>query len=344
MKPPARSDLVTVFIPAHNERDGILDSMQSVDDQSVKVHRKVVVADNCTDGTPDIVRGRPGWELYTTTDNAHKKAGALNQALGAELPEDGYVLVMDADSVLGPDFLENALREIDRGHDAVGGVFTGRGGGGFWGFCQRNEYERYRRDVRRLRGKTLCLTGTATLFSVEILREVAGSRESKTVYDRTALTEDFELTLRLKHLGAKIAAPHDCTLTTEVMETPRDLHRQRLRWKRGAIEALTKYGLTRHTAGHWGRQMVAGIGAAVTFAYISSIIFAAVTMTATVYPIWLAVTAVFILERVVSVRARGWRVSATAALLVPEMVFDVILQATHVHAWALALTRRKPSW
>ncbi len=119
------------------------------------------------------------------------------------------------------------------------------------GTLQRNEYARYARDVRRLKGKVLCLTGTATLFSVKALKEVAEERPTGDVYDVEVLTEDFELTLALKHLGYEVVAPKECTLTTEVMETWGDLARQRLRWKRGAVENLVQYGLTRVTLEHW---------------------------------------------------------------------------------------------
>jgi poly-beta-1,6-N-acetyl-D-glucosamine synthase len=72
------------------------------------------------------------------------------------------------------------------------------------------------------------------------------------VYDTSVLTEDNELTLALLHLGYKVVSPKGCRLTTEVMEPWRDLYRQRLRWKRGPIETLRDYGLTRVTARYRG--------------------------------------------------------------------------------------------
>jgi biofilm PGA synthesis N-glycosyltransferase PgaC len=74
---------------------------------------------------------------------------------------------MDADSVLAPTFTREAAQRLGEGVGGVGGVFTGRPGGGFVGMLQRNEYARYERDTARLKGKVLLLTGTATLFSGE---------------------------------------------------------------------------------------------------------------------------------------------------------------------------------
>ena len=55
------------------------------------------------------------------------------------------------------------------------------------------------------------------------------------------------------------------------MESWRDLYRQRLRWKRGAIENLRDYGLTRVTARYWGRQLFTFLGLVVTLAYLVSL-------------------------------------------------------------------------
>ena len=85
------------------------------------------------------------------------------------------------------------------------------------------------------------------------------------VYDTAVLTEDNELTLALLHLGYTVTSPEGCRLTTEVMESWGDLYRQRLRWKRGAIENLFDYGLTRVTVRYWLRQLMTLLGIVVTF-------------------------------------------------------------------------------
>jgi hypothetical protein len=133
------------------------------------------VRGHCTDGTAARAEAA-GAYVFETVDNSHRKAGALNQVLDILLPEltdEDAVLVMDADSVLAPTFVAEAKRHL---RDGVGGVFTGRSGGGFVGMLQRNEYARYARDVARLKGRVLVLTGTATLFSAKTLRHVVGAR------------------------------------------------------------------------------------------------------------------------------------------------------------------------
>jgi biofilm PGA synthesis N-glycosyltransferase PgaC len=351
-RPSGRGLLVTL-IPAHNEEETIGEAIRHLHEQESPPDVMVVCADNCTDETARKAEAA-GAHVFETVGNVHKKAGALNQALDHVLPElsdDDGVLVMDADSFLAPTFLAEAQHHLRDGVGGVGGVFTGRSGGGYVGMLQRNEYARYARDVARRKGKVLVLTGTATLFSVRTLRHVVQARADALlpgaahVYDTKVLTEDNELTLALLHLGYKVISPKGARLTTEVMESWGDLYRQRLRWKRGALDNLRDYGLTRVTVPYWLRQVVTFIGVMVTAIYLVSLIWSlSVEHTLHLQPIWLAVTGLFVTERVVTVRARGLRHMALAATLGAEMAFDFFLQGVHAKALWDALTNSERRW
>jgi cellulose synthase/poly-beta-1,6-N-acetylglucosamine synthase-like glycosyltransferase len=354
LRRPTGRGRVVALIPAHDEEDQIQAAIRSLREQEAPPDLIVVCADNCSDRTASLARAA-GAYVYETVDNEHKKAGALNQALDRVLPrlsDEDAILVMDADSVLAPTFLSEAASRLGDGIGGVGGVFTGRSGGGFVGMLQRNEYARYARDVSRLKGKVLVLTGTATLFSVATLRHVVWAREkgvlpggAARVYDTNVLTEDNELTLALLHLGYKVVSPKGCRLTTEVMESWRDLYRQRLRWKRGAIENLRDYGLTRVTASYWARQLVTFLGIVVTATYMLSVAYSlAVEGTVDVHPLWLTVTGIFVAERIVTVRARGPMQMALAGTLVVEMGFDFFLQGVHAKAIWDALMHNERTW
>jgi cellulose synthase/poly-beta-1,6-N-acetylglucosamine synthase-like glycosyltransferase len=363
------SGQITVLVPAHNEgtprrrtiraggsalaplREGIL-GLQA---QTNSVDRVIVIADNCTDDTVEIAR-QNGADVFETRDNTDKKAGALNQWLDehlSALPPDDLVLVMDADSVLAPDFVANALTYVDQGYDAVGGVFLGKPGGGLIGMYQRNEYARYARDVARKHGRTLVLTGTATIFTVDALQRVVAGRERGVipdtgavshVYDTKALTEDNELTFALLHLGMHIVAPSECRLLTEVMPTWEDLRRQRFRWKRGAIENNRHYGLTRHTLKYHALQWWSGVGIVVTAVYVATLIYLIAVRQVHLATFWLLITGVYVLERVVTVSARGRWQMALAGLLFVEMPYDITLQIVQAKAFFAALFRTKKSW
>ena len=352
--PAIEHALVIALIPAHNEEDQIADAIRSLQEQEAPPNMIVVCADNCTDNTAAIAEAA-GAYVFETVGNEHKKAGALNQALDRVLPalhDEDAILVMDADSILVPTFISEAQKHLRNGFGGVGGVFTGRSGGGFVGMLQRNEYARYARDVARLKGKVLVLTGTATLFSARTLRHVVWARAEGVlpgglaqVYDTSVLTEDNELTLGLLHLGYKVISPKGCRLTTEVMESWRDLYRQRLRWKRGALENLRDYGLTRITVRYWGRQILTLFGIVVTLAYLLSLTWSlAVDGAVHMHPIWMAVTCVFVAERLVTVRARGPVQMALAATVIVEMSFDIFLQGVHAKAIWDALLNNERNW
>ena len=332
---------ITVLIPAHNEEASLPFTLNSLEGQSRQPDRIIVVSDNSTDGTVAIGRER-GYDVIETVGNTHKKGGALNQVLrpllAAASPDDCF-LVMDADTQLGPDYLRVAARELDDDPDlaAVGGIFYGEGGHGLLGQFQRNEYARYSAEIRRRRGRVFVLTGTASVFRAEALLDVAGARGvyipglPGTVYDTSALTEDNEMTLALKSLGGTMMSPAECTVTTELMPTWRDLWRQRKRWQRGALENLSAYGITPGTARYWGQQVGIGYG---TVALTSAIVLMFITVVAVNtwvwFPFWVILGLVFWLERVITARGSGWRGVLLAALLIPELAYDVYLQVVFV--------------
>lgn len=346
---------ITALVPAHDEEHSLPETLASLRAQDPPPDRIVVIADRCTDGTAAVARAA-GVEVLTTVDNADRKAGALDQALGPLLPaltDDDLVLVVDADSALVPGFLATAVARLaaDPGTGAVGGVFTGRAGGGLVGALQRNEYARYAREVGRRRGVARVLTGTATLFRARVLREVAVARgrtlpgRPGAVYDPAALTEDNEITLAIRTLGHRTVSPRECVVVTEVMTTWADLWRQRLRWQRGALENLRSYGLTRVTAPYVVRQaaMYAGIVAVALF-LLATALFALRGDLGPPRGPWLGVTALFVVERVVTVRRRGVRAMLLAAPVVVEFSYDLVQQAVFLRAAADLLARRAAGW
>jgi poly-beta-1,6-N-acetyl-D-glucosamine synthase len=343
---------IIVLIPAHDEEATIGAAIASVSEQADCVY---VIADNCTDGTVEIARST-GADVIETEGNRDKKAGALNQVLARLLPslnDENFVLVMDADGALDDGFVAAAVEKFSKDSrlGGVSGTFRGGPGGGFVGMLQRNEYARYARDVRRLKGRALVLTGTAAMFRVSALRDVLAARNDGRlphgggqIYDTHVLTEDNELTLALLHIGWRILAPRECTLTTEIMETWGDLAKQRLRWKRGAFENLHDYGFTRITASYWGRQALSLVSVIATLAYLLTLLATAALGAFTLQPFWIGVTGLFVIERAVSVRDRGWKQQLLALPLIIEMPFDFFLQAVQARAFAEVALRRKAAW
>jgi len=347
---------VFVLVPAHNEEATIELAMAAVDAQSARITHRIVVADNCTDATETLARQRDGWQCWPTVGNSAKKAGALNQAwqrLRREgvFRERDVVLVMDADSRIAPEFVQIARAALrNKAVGAVGGVFYGDGGGGLLGALQRNEYQRYARDIgRRRERRASVLTGTATMFRGRVWFWISGARgqtlpgTAGEVYDTLALTEDNEITIATKTLGWKTVSPDGCRVHTEVMLNAGDLWRQRIRWQRGALENIRQYGLTRVTARYACQQAMLAFGLVAMWSYLALMILA-IGQPMSFQPLWLAVGLVFVAERVITVRRRGWRAMLIALPLVIETVYDIFQQAVFLRSIIDIATGRQARW
>ncbi len=346
---------ITVLVPAHNEQASIGATLVSLFEQNRPPERVIVVADNCSDATARIAR-RHGAEVVETIDNTEKKAGALNQVLTGlldELGDNDCVMIVDADTVLDAGFLAAAVQRLsdDRAIMSIGGLFYGDDTRGLLAQLQRNEYVRYSREIERRRGRVYVLTGTASIFRPVALRTVADARGSLlpgvrgSVYDTAALTEDNELTLALKSLGALIWSPNECRVITELMPKWSHLWNQRLRWQRGALENLGAYGFKPSLVRYWAQQL--GIGYSV-IALSSFWLLLGISVAATSdwvwYPFWLGIGGIFVADRVVSVWHGGWRARVLAALLFPELVYDLFLDVVYVKGVFDITFARQAEW
>lgn len=346
---------VTALVPAHNEEVSLPVTLRALSQQHRPPDRVIVVADNCTDGTAAVAQAM-GHEVFATVGNVHKKGGALNQVLARILPSataSDVILVMDADTSLAPGFIAEATRQLHEDPEltAVGGVFYGEPGHGLIGQFQRNEYTRYSRQIQARRGRVFVLTGTATMFRATALIDVAAARglfipgQPGQVYDTAALTEDNELTLALKSLGATMISPRECAVITEVMPTWRNLWRQRKRWQRGALENLGAYGMTRATIRYWGQQLGIGYGTVALNAALALMLITAFAIDQWIwFPFWTAVGAIFLAERVITVWQAGWRGRLLAAALIPELLYDVYLQIVFLTCLFDIALNRQANW
>ncbi|MCR2793063.1 glycosyltransferase family 2 protein [Microbacterium sp. zg.Y625] len=228
---------LAVIIPAHNEADAIAGTLDALAWQTAVPRRFIVVADNCTDATGPIAAAH-GADVMVTEGNRDRKAGALNQALaslGGAAPR--FVLVLDADTRLAPEFIDAALRTLtaDDALGAVSGLVVSEQPGRMLQQFQADDHVRYGTHIRAT-GRVSVVTGTASMFRTAALRDVAGQRgatlpgQRGDVYDRAAIIEDSELTLALKTCGWGLVAPEQCVWTTELTPTWGGLHSQRVRW------------------------------------------------------------------------------------------------------------------
>lgn len=344
---------IYVLIPAHNESGTITQTLESLQKQTLRPNHVIVVCDNCTDDTGQKAAWA-GAQTFRSYRNTGKKAGALNQALARLLPTlnaDDLVLVMDADSQLNEVWLEEAELML-RSHPKVGavcGVFLGEPGHGLAVELQRNEYVRYSRTVYRRRQAPV-LSGTGTLFRTSALREVARERGRLLpgipgeYYNSQSITEDNEITLALKTLGHRCLPGPGCVTVTEVMPTFRDLYRQRMRWQKGALSDLRRFGFTRVTFMYWVRQSALYAG------FCASIFcWAVMSESMAVHPSinvgWtIGILGINFVERLWTVRKVGLKGMVISALVLPELGYDIFRMVVFFRALAAELQQRQVAW
>jgi poly-beta-1,6-N-acetyl-D-glucosamine synthase len=359
-----RSDSVAgrrlvALVPAHNEERTIAATVACILRQDRPPNRLVVVCDNCIDET-DLRAQKAGAETYVTTRNADMKAGALNQALERSvmpgLDDRDLIWVIDADTITSPNFSAAAEKAFDKSPvlGGVSGVYRGKPGGGWVGWCQRAEFSRWAFDARQQNGKAICLSGASSVYTVGALRQVVAARKSGCicgrphVYNADNFTEDFELTQALLHTGSRVLNLMNVWIETAVKPTWVDLHTQRLRWNQGITETLAEYGLTRHTAPMWMRWLV------YTFSISSlplSLFLLSERFTAgSGFPfnawmmLWLGVTAIMMTHKATTISRDRWWHPLVALVLVAELPYDTFLHVTFARSLWRGLSRARKQW
>jgi len=232
--------LIDVFICTYNEEEAILE-------QTI-VGALAMDYPNCRLWTLDDGRRpwlaalceRLGCGYITRADNSHAKAGNINNALMrvAQLdPPPDYVSILDADFVPTPNFLTRAMTLFHA--DDVGVVQTPQH------FAnpdpmQRNlslarvwpDEQRYFFDVimasKDAWGAAFCC-GTSSIVRFAPLMTIGG-------FPTDSVTEDYLLTLRLKHIGYRTVYLNERLSLGLAPEGLREYIVQRSRWCLGFMQ------------------------------------------------------------------------------------------------------------
>jgi poly-beta-1,6-N-acetyl-D-glucosamine synthase len=344
------------LVPAHNEETGIVKTVRSLFNQSLSPDMVIVMADNCSDRTVELAR-ETGAYVVETVHNRAKKAGALNQGLAMVLPwleDTDFVICQDADGELSEDWVRNALWAFGvkgKGLGGLSGAIVARQPTNFIERAQAVEYARGTRLMSRQNGKVHVLSGAASMFPVHVFREIAAARGSRlpgspgTYFMEDSLTEDYELTLAIRHLGYDCTSTKRCPVITDIMPTVEMLEVQRLRWYRGAMESLWLYGWNSITRTTW-------LGVAFTF--FSSLLFPAALLALVLSwllwdtlpnPMYWFLLPIFMAENIVVARRVADRKSLqTAILFFPLWLYDNAMFIVYWRSLLGAVRREARIW
>jgi len=224
---------VTVLIPAHEEERVLGTALHALAHSTLAPQQVLVLENGSTDDTAGVAE-RCGVEVHRLGPVG--KAGALAHGLAAASGE--VVVVLDADTVLDPRFLERALVHfVDPKVGAVAGNVRVGNTRGLLTRLQQLEYVVALNLDRRAQATTGTITvvpGAAGAFRRSAVAAAGG-------WPADTLVEDADLTLALLRAGWQIRYADDAVAYTEAPQSAADVLRQRRRWAYGTVQVAAKH-------------------------------------------------------------------------------------------------------
>lgn len=236
---------LAILIAARNEETvigSLIDSIQACDYPMDQVDI-YVGADNCTDRTAQVAR-QHGAIVYERRDTTHVGKGYVLNFLLDKIKHvrneqyDAYI-VLDADNILDPGFLRAINQTYTDGYEIVTCYRNSKNYGSNWisaGYALWFLREaKYLNAARMAIGSSSAVSGTGFLFSDKVINDYNG-------WNFFTLTEDIEFTIANVSRGVTIGYAGDAILYDEQPTSFRQSWNQRLRWAKGYLQVLLKYG------------------------------------------------------------------------------------------------------
>lgn len=244
---------VTFLIPTYNEEKNIrkcIEKIFSLNYPKNKIN-VIVIDDGSTDKTSEIVKQcQKKYPNLKLLKQKHKgKAAALN--FGLKHVKTELVISMDADSFPEKNYLVKTVGIFakDKKIAAVTPAIKITKTDTWIRKIQWLEYiyQLFLRKLFSIFGCEYVIPGPGGIYRTALLKKIGG-------WDENSLTEDMEVTFRMREKGYKIFnVPTAYTYT----EAPKDfwgLWKQRIRWYRGYLENVRKYAhmIGNPQYGNWG--------------------------------------------------------------------------------------------
>ncbi len=230
-----------ILIPAHNEErllPLLLQSLSEVDypAELFSVH---VVADNCTDQTALTAR-KTGAIVHERSNETLRGKGYALQWLLEELwagsENCDAIVILDADSVVSPNFLQVMGTRLARGERVIQAYYTVRdpdkspAGGLRYAALAALHY--LRPQGRMVLGGSAGLKGNGMVFMADIMQRHTWS---------ASVTEDIEFHMALLLDGERVTFAPDAMVLGEMPETLDDSSKQNTRWEQGRVDMARRY-------------------------------------------------------------------------------------------------------
>jgi len=229
-----------IIVPAHDESKVIERTMKSLGeiDYPGELHEIVVIADNCTDDTARIARAC-GATVFEREDDANRGKGFALDWVFKKLEKNPFeaAVIVDADTIVAPDFLTHCDVRVQAGEQAIQGYYDVIDPEGspmsslsYLGFVL-NRNLRYTGRTRlggssNLLGNGMCFTRAIT---------------DKYGWPASSVVEDLEFEIILNLDGIPVSFAPEARIFAEMPETFEQSTTQRSRWDLGKFQIRNKY-------------------------------------------------------------------------------------------------------
>jgi cellulose synthase/poly-beta-1,6-N-acetylglucosamine synthase-like glycosyltransferase len=243
--PPPRWPRVTIQLPVYNEMyvvERLLDSVARI--RYPRDRLQVQLLDDSSDETRAIAERRVRFHRREGLDVEYRhraerrgfKAGALAEGLAHATGE--FILILDADFIPPPEFLERTL-----GHfaDAGVGMVQARWDHVNRGYSLLTEVQAILLDAhfvlehggRHRSGRFFNFNGTAGIWRRSAIEDAGG-------WEGDTLTEDLDLSYRAQLRGWRFVFLPDVTAPAELPVEMNAFKSQQLRWAKGTAQTCLK--------------------------------------------------------------------------------------------------------
>jgi cellulose synthase/poly-beta-1,6-N-acetylglucosamine synthase-like glycosyltransferase len=233
-----------VLVAAHNEAQvvgALIENLKTLN-YPKDMYDIMVICDNCTDQTADIVRQHGVYAFERHNPKLRGKGFAIEWMLKElwRLPKAYDAVVMfDADNLVSPDYLVHMNNDLCSGSRVIQAYLDTKNPHDSWitsayaityWYCNRL-WQLPRNNLKMAN----FLGGTGMCFDTALLKEMG--------WGATSLVEDLEFTMRCVQRGINPTFNYDAKVYDEKPLTYKASARQRLRWMQGHFDVARRYSL-----------------------------------------------------------------------------------------------------
>jgi cellulose synthase (UDP-forming) len=231
-KQPIQGASVDVFVPTYNEDIEILEATL-IGCLNMKYEHITYVLDDGRRPEVKMLAEKLGCEYLTRSDNKHAKAGNINAALKRTKGE--FIVVLDADMVPQPDFIEKTLGYFNDTKTAIVQLpqefynldsIQHHEKAAYW-HEQQLFYHVIQPGKDKINSAFWC--GSPSILRRKALEEIGGVATE-------SITEDFLTSIKLNSKGWKITYHNEVLAFGIAPQSLYAFNLQRLRWAQGAMK------------------------------------------------------------------------------------------------------------